>query len=349
MTTDASRDVPEGVAEDDAADAGRPSLADWLVVSVRPSQMPPAATPSAAPDTSEPTRETDQETETGATPGAVALTLADPAAEEESLTGSAPDPLPSTESLAESQEPGSAPEPPLLPSPLAGDYDGEGEGENASLDGAGSASSAVAVERTLAADVADVETGADRDDAEMEASASLAPQIFSEREADPDSDPELDEALAVVLLSPAARARRAALARGAFFVVGAALVLFFLGRWVVRRHVPQQVIASAAVPAPPPPAAAVSATPAEPEETLAEEEPPMTEPSAPSGLATVGRGQRTVPPDSTSAAPIVAPAWSVARFPDLPRDVLIACEQAAEQAHSAAPATGAPPASQGQE
>lgn len=184
------------------------------------------------------------------------------------------------------------------------------------------------------------------DDSEIDGSRTLVPQIFA------DEDP--DEDLSAFLLTPAQRARRAALVKVAILILGAVAGLSFLGRWISRGRSsppPAQTSVVRAVPSPtlvPQPTAQPSATD-EPSVDLDEDEAiPTAEPSRSisGGFESTGRVARTPPPDSNSAGPVRTPSWSVARYPDLSREVLIAVEQAALQAHSAAPPPQAPPPSE---
>jgi len=188
------------------------------------------------------------------------------------------------------------------------------------------------------------ELSVDDDDSEIDGSRTLVPQVFA--------DEDLDEDLSLVLLTPAQRARRVLFVKVAISALVATAGLSFVGRWISRdRSSPAAartpiVRAVASPTAAPQPAAQASAT--DDPSVDDDEDVPTPEPSSPisGGVESTGRGARTLPPDSTSPAPVLAPAWSVARFPDLSREVLIAIEQAAIQAHSAAPTPQAPPPSE---
>jgi hypothetical protein len=173
----------------------------------------------------------------------------------------------------------------------------------------------------------------DDDADEVDSSRTLTPQIFL--------DEDLDEESSVPLPTPAERARRAALVRVAILVLGAAAALFFVGRWISRggSSPPTARISVATAVAAPVPLPQPTADISTGDDTSVDndEDQQTSEPSRSTagGMESTGRVTR-------APGPLVAPAWSVARFPDLPRDVLIACEQAALQAHSAAP-TPEPP------
>jgi hypothetical protein len=277
MTTDASHDV-EGIDEDGAeeqrTDAMRPSLADWLVGSVRGGQ-------AGAPE-------------------ALATAMETPAPDPEALTATR---IPECESIHEAHP-----------------------------EGAESEDDAV---RT------DFNVG--DDGSEVDSSRTLMPQIFSED--------DLDEELSVVLPTPAQRARRAMLVRVAILTLGA-VALSFLGRWISRGRAnpataQPSVIRAVTAPAPfHQPTAPIA--PGDDTSVDSDEDEQRSDPSRSisGGVESTGRVARTSPTDSASSGPPLAPASSVARFPDLPRDVLRACEQAALQAHSAAPTPEATPPSE---
>jgi hypothetical protein len=170
-----------------------------------------------------------------------------------------------------------------------------------------------------------VEPGADESPL-LDDPALVAPPIppASESEAPPDFDEPDPAALFLLQERSARRNQRVAVAAVVTF-----LLLIGGSYLLMRRGAPEPEVQSAeappAAPAPQPPAAARPADPAAPES--AEAEVPAEEGVVPGTRSNFSAALRA--PGSPSAEPIVPGGPSTARYPDLPRDVLIQLENAA--------------------